>query len=147
MPPAAVTSGNAAGIRVVAAVHIAVVAGRGDDRLARERCTVPRSGDDALSLQLFEIWFAPRLAASLIASASSESKADVASTTRSLHFGHSDETASRSSDSSVAQSGSGRRQGEDPPVWLTFVKQPVVHAGNPYVLRNTARSDSAVGSS
>ena len=36
-----------------------------------------------------------------------------------------------------------------PPVWFTFLKQPlaVVQAGSPYWLLNVARSASAVGSS
>jgi hypothetical protein len=73
--------------------------------------------------------------------------AELASTSRMWQFGHRAETASRSSDSSIAQVASCVDAGIEAPVWLTFVKQPllVVHAGSPYVARYVARSDSAFG--
>ena len=72
-----------------------------------------------------------------------------ASTSTSLQFGQSADTASRSSDSSGCQSESCAGSGEASPLSLTFLKQrfAVVHAGRPYALRNTLRSASALGSS
>src|SRR5436190_6775067 len=81
---------------------------------------------------------APRLANELVS----------ASTSTIRQFGQTAETMSTSSEISAAQPASLRGY-RVPPRWSILRKQPlaVVHAGSPNVLRYTARSASAVGSS
>src|SRR5881396_3635699 len=89
---------------------------------------------------------APRRAAVSSAAARSVNALEFASTSRILQFGQVAEAMSRSSEISCAQPPFARG-GVVPPLWLTFVKQPVAHAGRPYVERYVARSDAAVGAS
>src|SRR5207302_8522815 len=91
---------------------------------------------------------APRIAARFTAVARLAIELLVASTSRMWHFLQVADTMSRSSEISAAQLTLGGGY-VVPPVWFTFLKQPlaVVHGGSPNCARYTARSDSALGSS
>ena len=106
-------------------------------------------GDEPIASQLLEIWLAPRPAAEVIAVLRSEIEELLASTRSRWQLGHRADAASRSSDSSCSQLALPLGSGPGLPVWLTLRKQPlaVVHGASPYLLRYTARSASALGSS
>ena len=142
-------SGERRRIVVDPGARIAVVAGGSDDVDARQRVASRPSGALELTDQLSETCRAPSEAAVCIAVAMSVDIVEVASTRRMWQFGHSAETASRSSEISSSHPLSPAGSGDAAPVSLTLRKHPlaVVHAARPEVLRNVPRSDSAVGSS
>src|SRR5262245_32933683 len=75
--------------------------------------------------------------------------AELASTSRMWQSGQAADTMSRSRLISSAQPLSPAGNGDVPPFWLIFLKQPfaVVQAGRPKWLRYAPRSAAALGSS
>src|SRR5579862_4776870 len=96
----------------------------------------------------FETTFAPSATASFSAAPRLASEAELASTSRIVQFWQI--ACAVSTSSAISRSQPEFRLGYVvPPVWLTFLKQPLadVHAGRPYCVSKVPRSLSMFGSS